>query len=253
MVCFIDIHAHLDADEFSEDLTASLARAKVQGVLLIINQGINAISNSKSLSLAKAHDTVLCACGLYPLEAVKISESEFKELLNFIRKNKKKIIAIGEVGLDRHWGKDEDNFQLQKKRFGELVKLGVDLDKPLIVHSRAAESETIGLLQMLQAKKVIMHCFGGKVSFLKSIVDAGWHISIPTSIVYDEHFQRIAQNVPLSHIFCETDSPYLGPNRGERNEPANVVEGYKTIAKLKGMDLIDVKNNIFLNYQRLFD
>lgn len=242
----------MDAEEFSKDVPDAIQRAKNAGVHIIINQGVNFASNESSLSLGSNYEQIRPACGLYPLEAIKLSESEFNKLLSWFKRNAKKIAAFGEVGLDKHWDKDEKRFSLQIERFERIVELAKSLNKPLIVHSRKAESETLDLLEKLQAKKVILHCFGGKHKLLTRIIGDGWFLSIPASIAYDRHFRKIVENVPLSRLLCETDSPYLSPCKGERNEPANVVESYKAIAEIKGMELIDVKNNIFLNYQRLF-
>lgn len=252
MVCFIDIHAHLDDDQFHDDIDNVIDAAKSSAVHVIVNQGTNSESNRRSLYLSRKYPEVKAALGFYPLEAIKVSPAEFDEEIEFIRKSIKKIYAIGEVGLDKHWDKDEDHFRLQIERFKKLVQLSTENNLPIIVHSRKAEDETIGLLEVMKAKKVLMHCFGGKMTYVDRIVKNGWYMSIPTSVAYDGHFQNIVENAPLSHLFCETDSPYLGPIKGERNEPAKVVESYKMIAEIKKMELEDVKNNIFLNYQRLF-
>ena len=98
-----------------------------------------------------------------------------------------------------------------------------------------------------------MHCFCGKKSLVKRITENGWFLTIPTSVVRSEQFQANARNVPITQLFCETDSPYLGPYKGKWNEPAYVIESYRKIAELKKMDIIEVVNNIYSNWQKVFE
>ena len=101
-------------------------------------------------------------------------------------------------------------------------------------------------------KKVVMHCFSGKKSLVRKIADNGWFLTIPTIVTRSQQFQEIAKNTSINQLFCETDSPYLGPFKDKWNEPAFVVESYKKIAEIKGMDLTEVANNIFMNWPRVF-
>ena len=172
------------------------------------------------------------------------------EEIEFIRKNKNKIIAIGEVGLDfLNEGADREN---QKRVFQKFIELAKELDKPLVVHSRKAEKECIEMLEKSNVKKVIMHCFSGKKTLIDKIAGKGWMFSVPASVKYNEHFQNLVKRVDISQLLCETDSPFLHPFREEKNEPSFVVEGYKKIAEIKGMSLIDVEKMVEGNFKRLF-
>lgn len=241
----VDIHAHLDLGQFDNDLEEVLDRAKNNDVKIIINNGINPESNRKTLELSKKYGIVKAALGIYP---DCVSKIDIDSELNFIKENKNKIIAIGEVGLDGN----EENIDLQKEVFIKIINLAKEIDKPLIVHSRKAEKEVIDLLEKNNAKKAILHCFHGNFELIKKATKLGYHFSIAPNIMRSEHFQRMAKEVPLSHILTETDSPYLGADRNERNEPANVVIAIKKIAEIKNLDAIEVENNIFMNYQRIF-
>lgn len=97
-----------------------------------------------------------------------------------------------------------------------------------------------------------MHCFTGKKKLVKRIQNNGWFLTIPTCVVRSFQFQDIAKEVPLSQLFCETDAPYLSPYKDKKNEPAFVIESYKKIAEIKGMDLNEVVNNIWMNWQKVF-
>ncbi|MBS3159016.1 TatD family hydrolase [Candidatus Woesearchaeota archaeon] len=154
-----------------------------------------------------------------------------------------------EVGLDFVNG--EDNQQIED--FGKMIALAEELEKPIVVHSRKAEQKCIEMLESSKNKKIVMHCFSGKKLLVKRITDNGWFLTVPTIVVRSQQFQDIAGNVPISQLFCETDSPYLSPYKEKRNEPAFVAESYRKIAEIKQMDIIEVANNIYMNWQKVFE
>jgi len=238
----IDIHAHLDLKHFENDLDDVLERAKKNNVKLITNNGLNPESNRKTLELSKKYEIIKPALGIYPDCVSKIDvDSE----LRFIKDN---AFAIGEVGLDG----TEENMELQKEVFIKIIELAKEINKPLIVHSRKAENEVIELLEKNNAKKVILHCFHGDFGLIKKAVKLGYSFSLAPSILRSEHMQKMAKEVPLSHLFTETDSPFLSFDRNARNEPANVIFTVKKIAEIKNLDAKEVENNLFMNYQRMF-
>jgi len=188
--------------------------------------------------------------GIYPIDALKLTDDEINKEIDFIRKNKNKIIAIGEVGIDL---KHSDNLKKQKINFSKFIFLAEELDKPLIVHSRKAEKEVIEILEKLNAKKVIMHCFCGKKKLVERIVSNKWFLSIPANVTMNTQFQEIIKITPINQLFCETDSPFLHPEKGKRNnEPKNIIESYKKIAEIKRLSLEKVKEKIWENYERIF-
>jgi len=170
--------------------------------------------------------------------------------IKFIEKNKKKIVAIGEVGLDNYWVKD--NSKQQKVIFEKMITLAEKLKKPIIVHSRKAEEDVIDMLQSSKLKKIIMHCFTGKKTLVKNIVDNGWFLTSPTCITRSTQFQDNVKLTPITQLFCETDAPYLSPYKEKRNEPIFIIESYKKIADIKKMELKEVINNIWMNWQSTF-
>ena len=173
------------------------------------------------------------------------------QILSFvcINKNRNEIIAISEVGLDFVDGEDRQ----QIKDFEKMIRLAEKLKKPIVVHSRKAEQKCIEILESSKLKKIVMHCFCGKKSLVKRIADNGWFLTAPTIVVRSQQFQDIVKNVSISQLFCETDSPYLSPYKKEWNEPAFVIESYNKIAELKQMDINEVINNIFMNWQKAFE
>lgn len=260
MSILVDVHCHLDHLAFKDDLDKVIEKAKSAGVKAIITNGLNKETNRLTLKLAEKYDIVKAALGIYPIDALqKEAESgeypttkvefDVDEEIEFIRKHKEKIIAIGECGLDFKSGEHKEK---QIEVFKKMIALSVELDLPIIVHSRKAELECIETLEQFKTKKIVMHCFTGKLSLIKKIRDNGWFFSVPANIVFSQQFQLLVQEVPLSQLLTETDAPLLSPYRGERNEPAYVSETIKKIAEIKKMDPTEVENVIYNNYQRMF-
>lgn len=243
---FIDVHCHLN---LLGDVADAVARAEANEVFCIVTQGVNTTSNRLALDYAAEFVSVKAALGLYPDDVEKMTEKAIEKEIEFIRTQKENIVAIGEVGLDL---KEAHDFKKQQWAFGELISLAIELDKPLIVHSRKAELQAITQLERAKAKKVVMHCFSGKLPLAEAIVKNGWYLSIPTSVKNSEHFQNVIRQTPIEFLLCETDSPYLHPRKEFPNEPANVIASYEVIAKLKDMNIKDVEKQIEKNYQTLF-
>lgn len=245
---FIDIHCHLDFYK-DEELELIVRRARKADVKIIVCNGVKPEANRKVLELAEKYSEVEAALGLYPTDALKMSDKEIDAELNFIRKNKDKIIAIGEVGLDFM---ETGSKERQLVVFEKMIDLSLELDKPLLVHSRKAEKEAIEILERTGAKKVVMHCFSGRKSLVKRIIENDWFLSIPASVKYNQMFQDNVKIIPISQLLCETDSPFLHPDRERHNEPANVIASYKKIAEINGMELKEVEKKIEGNFRKLF-
>jgi len=126
------------------------------------------------------------------------------------------------------------------------------MDKTVIIHSRKAEADAIGILEEMKMEKVVMHCFNGKKSLIKRCVENGWSFSVPPVVTRLEHFKMLVEIVPLNNLLTETDSPYLSPVAGERNEPANVKTTIEVIADIKKLTKEKVAEALFKNAERLF-
>ena len=260
MNLLIDVHSHLDHPLLLNRIDEIITRAKNVGLKHIITNGINPETNRICLELSKKYTIVKCAMGLYPRSALKkeVESGEYPlkaidfsidEEIEFIRKNRSNIVAISEVGLDFVNGEHKQ----QIDDFEKMIKLAEELKKPIVVHSRKAEQKCIEILETSKLKKIVMHCFCGKKSLVKRIVDNGWSLTVPTIVVRSQQFQDIAKNVPISQLFCETDSPYLSPYKEGWNEPAFVIQSYDKLAELKEMDMIEATNNIYMNWQKMFE
>ncbi|MFH1331920.1 MAG: TatD family hydrolase [archaeon] len=246
----VDVHAHLEFPNFEHDLDKVIERAKKAGVVAIINSGTTLKRCEQTLELAKKYPIIKAALGIYPTETTKMTEKEFQEALEYIKKNKNKMIALGEVGLDFH---EEDNTkEKQKENFQKMIELAEETKLPIIIHSRKAEPECVEMLEKSNLKKIMMHCFSGGKKLIKRCEKNGWMFSIPTNITFSEHFQMMAKEISMSQIMTETDAPFLPPTKGERNEPANVRFTIKKIAELRKLDENEVENIVFSNYQKFF-
>ena len=257
MPLLIDIHAHLDHLQFEKDLDEVIDRARKAGIKKIITNGIDQITNRKTLKLSKKYDIVEPALGIFPPDALPTAPShhgdytktefDIDEEIEFIKKSKP--IALGEVGMDLRWG---NNQSAQTELFNKFISLSEKLDVPMIIHSNKAEKQVIDLLESSNVKKAILHCFCGRFTLIKKAADLGYYFSIPANIVNAQHFQKMVETLPLSNLFTETDCPYLSPFRDKRNEPAFIAESIKKIAETKKLTVEDTANNIFMNFQRLF-
>jgi TatD DNase family protein len=182
-----------------------------------------------------------------------LDEENFIRTKKLVRENRGRVVGLGEVGLDYYWVKEESGWLVEKRNFIEFIGLAKGLGMPLVVHSRAAESACINILEEHKTS-AIMHCFSGTIEEAKRAVGFGCLISIPTNVTYVGKRQKLVKALPLTSIVLETDAPYLAPVKGERNEPANVKAAVEKVAELKGLDaseVEDVTTENALNYFKL--
>jgi TatD DNase family protein len=245
----VDTHTHLCDPVFDKDRVDVLERAKAAGIDAIVLVGENLDDAKRNLELAANFTMLKPAAGLYP---AILDQAQAKEIQAFIRRQREKLIAIGEVGLD-HWVvKEESEKTLQKTIFKSFIELAKELELPLNVHSRSAGRHAVALLLGCSASKVQMHAFDGKASAVLPAVEAGYFFSIPPSVVRSRQKQKLVKQLPLSCLLVETDSPVLGPSPNERNEPANVRISIKTIAELKGISEAEVIEAVKENTRKLY-
>lgn len=245
----------MDSEEFKDDLDEVIDNCKKEGVKVILTAGIDKRSNRKALELSEKYDIVKPTLGVYPQDALSRECNEeicdnIDEEIEFIKENKDKIMGIGEVGLD--FLDDNADKEKQKEVFVKMINLSKELDKPIIVHSRKAEHQVLQILKDQEAKKVVLHCFMGRKQLIKDAMELGYYFSVPPNIVRAHNFRHLVQLVNINQILTETDAPYLGPVREQRNDSSNIKYSIKEIAELKGFEKEEVANNIFMNYQRLF-
>jgi len=265
----VDVHCHLDGERFEKDLDEVLENAKMVGLKVIVSSGVNKESNRKVLELSKKYPIIKASFGLYPIDSIinkfenlnddyprKIDAFDYKEELAWIKEYKDACISIGEVGLELQVVKGHKDFEKIKeeqiKVFEASIKMALELEKPLVIHTRGGELEVLDILDRCKHGKIVLHCFGGRKSLIKRAADSGYYFSIPAVITRLQHFQTLVEMVDLKQLLTETDSPYLAPVAGERSEPKNVAITIKEIAKIKKLSEEEVTNQIWENYEEVF-
>ena len=261
---YVDVHAHLIHPKFTGEEDAVAQRARDAGVRFVIVNGLEPRSNRAVLELCERHDHLLPALGIYPLDSIatEIASGTWphdfppptpfnvEDEIEFIDSVAPKLVAVGEIGLDQHWVKDHAS--RQEFIFRQLVAVAQKHDKPIIIHTRKAEARAFEILQEMNVTRANFHCYGGKLKLAKRIADAGYYLSIPPVVERAESFQRLAQELPLTQLLTETDCPYMGPDAGERNEPANIPRGVAAIAKARNLPEEEARRAIAENFTRLF-
>jgi len=247
-----DVHCHLDHERFSADQDKVIERARAAGFRAIITNGLNAETNRNVLSLAKKYDIVRPALGMYPVEALKLTDERIDAELQFIKEHSQEIAALGEIGIDYHWVTGELERKREKDILTKFLSLAEEIRKPVIIHSRGAEQEAADLIAEYDLPAVIMHCFGGSLALAKKCEAKGWLFSIPCSIVHNAHFQQLVQQCALTTLLTETDAPYQAPAKRLRNEPVFIAQTIKKIAELRGMSAEEVEAQIDSNFLQVF-
>lgn len=245
----IDSHCHLDFKHFDKDRVAVMNRAREAGVVMMINSGIDLATNRKSLELAKKYDFMRATLGLSPNSLEEMSSKDLESQLDFIKENADRAVGIGEAGLDRYRCKDEAARNHQVQVFQKVIDLAKSVDLPLVIHSRDAEQQALEMVKDLD--KVVFHCYGGSVGTMKQAVDRGFFISLATVVCRSGQHQVLARNVPLDNLLVETDSPFLAPKRG-RNEPMNVLESVRLIARIKDLTPSEVATATTKNIKKIY-
>jgi TatD DNase family protein len=245
----IDSHCHLDFKQFNKDRKAVMERAKDAGIALMINSGVDFVTNQKSLQLARDHDFIQATLGLSPNLIEGLGEEDLQSLFEQIRNNADQIVGVGETGLDYYRCRDKTARERQVEIFQQMIDLARSLDLPLVIHSRDAEQQALEMVGDLD--KVIFHCYGGTLSTMKEAVDRGFYISLATVVCRSAGHQILARNVSLDRLLIETDSPFLSP-RGGRNEPSFIMDSVRLLAKIKGIEPAELAKTTSNNTRRIF-
>lgn len=276
---YVDAHAHLIHEKFEgeEDEMAVLCAEK--GLDCIVVNGLEPISNRKILEYSQRHQNILPAMGIYPLDAIcnmiqddlAASPEVSKKLWNFDfdaparfdvdaeidfidqMAAEKKIVAVGECGLDLHYVTDPDALLEQERVLRKLMRVAKKHDIPIILHTRKAEERVFEILIEESVTKADLHCYCGKSKLgAKMATTHGFYFSIPSAVERTGSFQKLVKDLPLNRILTETDCPYMGPDKGVRNDPRTVPRGVAAIALVKGLPVEDVKLAIRQNFKDLF-
>lgn len=254
---FFDNHAHLDDEKFNEDRDEIIEKIHNDEIDKFVSAGYSLESSKKSIELSKKYDFIYSTCGISPNDIPQTEEKLWKELddIKKLVKENKKVVAIGEIGLDYHW--NTENKELQKKAFIEQIKIANELNLPIQIHTREAVMDTLEILKQNNVnKKGIFHCCPLNRELVKEGLKQGFYISFagPVTFKNSKNANEIIEMVPNDKMLIETDSPYLSPEpfRGKRNDPRNVKFIAKKIAEVKNITTEEVAEITYKNAMKIF-
>ena len=242
MMELIDSHAHLDGEKFADDRAAVVERALAAGVVKIITMGDSLESSARSVALAERFEPIYAAVGVHPEEAQPMTAATDEQLAAWAAQEK--VVAIGEIGLDYYWEKDEEKRALQRAIFVRQLDLARQLRLPVCIHDREAHGDMMKILKTEgRGLRGVLHCYSGSWEMAAELLKGDWYFGIDGPLTYKNaaKLPEIVQRLPAERILVETDSPYLSPMpfRGKRNEPAHVLYVAKKAAELRGESLED--------------
>ena len=224
----IDSHCHLD--EY-KDIDKVVNDAIKNNVKYLIVSGSSLEDNEFNIKLLDKYDNLFLSCGYHPYEAKTYTENDLKKLEEFIKNDK--VVAIGEIGLDYHHGKEDIKFQ--QELFRKQLDLATKYNMPVVIHTRDAFLDTYNILKEYNLKGVI-HCFSGSLEVAKQFISLGYNLGIGGVVTFqNSNLKEVIKEIGLNNIMLETDAPYLSPERGEENSPSNV----KLVAEFIS-DLLDL-------------
>lgn len=249
---YFDSHAHYDDKRFDEDREALLQELPLSGIEYVINSASDMESSLTSIELSEKYDYIYAAVGVHPHEVKNMKDSDIEGLRKL--STHKKVVAIGEIGLDFYYDLSERD--VQRFWFKKQLELSKELDLPVIIHSREASQETFDIIKQSGVNKGVIHCYSGSAQMALDYVNMGFYIGIGGVITFSnaKKLIEVAEKVPLDKILIETDCPYLSPvpNRGKRNDSRNLLYVVEKLAEVKKMEPSTVSNVTKDNAKMLF-
>lgn len=249
-------HAHYDDKQFDPDREELLSSMKENGIETIINVGADFRGCKDTVELTRKYDFVYGAVGIHPSNIEDLNEDTFQWLREKAAMDK--IVAIGEIGLDYYWDKEEEVQRQQRYWFEQQMELARETGLPVIIHSRDAAEDTMKLMKSIHAEQIpgVIHCFSYSKEMAAEYVKMGYYIGIGGVVTFKnaKKLKEVAAEVPLERILLETDCPYLAPepNRGSRNSSLNLPYVAAEIARIRGIEPETVIEVTRENARKLF-
>lgn len=251
-----DTHAHYDDEQFNDDRENLLREIFSAGIGNIVNVGADMITSRQSIALAKAYPEIYAAVGVHPSDIACLDEEAYEELRKMAAEEK--VVAIGEIGLDYYWDKEDDVQAAQREAFKRQLTLARDVKLPVIVHSRDAAKDTMDILAAEQRvdNPGIIHCYSYSVEQAREYVKMGYYIGVGGVVTFKNAkvLKQVVEEIPLERIVVETDCPYLTPEpyRGKRNASLYLPYVVDKIAELKGISGKEVEEITYQNALRVY-
>ncbi len=248
----IDSHTHLILDQYNDDRDNVINQAFSSGITHIMLSCDNLEEIKKNLELTTKYENIYCSVGVHPHEANSWTKTSRSEIIEYAKQ--KKVIAIGETGLDYYYNLSPKSAQIEA--FKEQVKIAKEVSLPLIIHTRDAEKETLEILNEFKPHKGVFHCYTGTMETAKSALELGFYISWSGILTFKNagSLKEIAKEIPIEKTLIETDCPFLTPipHRGKRNEPKFVKHIAEELARIKDIPVEQICEITAENTKDLF-
>ena len=249
---FFESHAHYDDEKFKPDRHELLERLQQNGIDYVVNVGADMHSSQRSIELAQNYPFVYAAVGIHPHEAASATEADIETLEVLCAE--KKVVALGEMGLDYYY--EYSPKETQRNCFTWQLRLAEKIGKPVIIHSRNAAQECFDMIEASKVRNGVVHCYSGSAEMALDYIQLGYSLGIGGVITFDKTKKliQVVEQVPMEKILIETDSPYLAPvpNRGARNDSRNLLYIAQKISEIKQIPLEAVAAISTQNAMRLF-
>jgi len=247
----IDCHCHLAYKGLYEIHEQVIEDAK-KTMTAIINCGYPR-DYEKAVAISKKHEGfVFLELGLHPIDVVEMTDEEVKKYLQFVREHANDIVAVGEIGLDKHWYPDEKQNERFREVFVKCLELAEELKLPAVLHSRKAEEECFEIVNEMKFKRVNFHFYSGGLTLAKKIIDAGYYISLTNTLANSKNSKKIAQKFPIDKLLTETDSPFLSLNPPHPNTPLSVKIILEKISEYRKISVDEVDKITTENAKKFF-
>lgn len=261
----IETHAHLDFKDFNQDRDETIARATAAGIAYIINVGADLTGSRASVRLADKYDNIYATVGVHPHDAGEATNDDNLNQLKNLAINDR-VKAIGEIGMD--YFRSRTSPSVQREAFINQLDLAVELNMPVIIHTRDAEEDVAAILRKYPGLQAVIHFFSGSPDFATMMIEMGFHVSF-TGVVtfpprrpgagsgasYDTKREQIIRSIPANRLMIETDCPFAAPvpHRGTRNEPAFLVDVAKKIADIRAVSFEELSAQTTENARNFFN
>lgn len=252
---FIDSHAHLNFDDFKGEVPQVLDRAREAGVGCLINVGTGLDQSREVVELAERDPRIFAAVGIHPHDVGGMSDGDLEAFRDLA--GNKRVVAIGEVGLDYHY--EHSPKEVQQRRLKDFIRLAHEVKLPLVIHCREAFEDAFKILDEEEGWKRggVFHCYTGDLATAERIVKRGFYIGLSGIVTFkkkSEGLQEVVKKLPRDRFLIETDCPFLAPepHRGKRNEPAYVPFVARRLAEIKGVSVPDIERISARNTKELF-